>query len=247
MNGSAKGPALVALLVAVPLLLGAEWSARGGSTRGLVVRTGSAAYLLYNAVLFTLATPFNKAFLLYVAMLGLAAWTTIASSLEVTARVDRLLGEVPRWTAIFIWTAVSLNSLAWLARVVPPAFDDDPTAWLHGTGLTTNPVIAQDLALWLPVLAWLGWGVWTARPSLVALAAAGLVFWTVEGLGVAVDQWWGHHLAPTSPWASSTGALMFLVVALVTLFPTVRLLRLIPSRPMPAPPHHENPGGHDGR
>jgi hypothetical protein len=106
--------------------------------------------------------------------------------------------------------------------------DEDPTEWLQGTGLTTNPVVAQDLALWLPLMAWLGWGVWRSRPPQVALAAAGLVFWVVEFLGVAVDQWWGHVADPGSSWASAGAVVMFAALAVAGLLPAVRVLRAVP-------------------
>lgn len=236
MNGSAKGTALVALLVAVPLLLASSSRARNGSNRALVVATGVAAYLVYNSVLFVFATPFNEAFLLYVAMLGLATWTLVGLSLALWVRVDRLATDVPRWVPAYMWLVVVLNGAAWLARVLPATLDDDPADWLAGTGLTTSPVIAQDLAIWLPVMAWLGWGVWRARPPLVALASAGLVFWVVELLGVAVDQWWGHQADPSSTWASAGAVPMFVALALVGLPPTLRLLRAVPDRGRVAQP-----------
>ena len=40
--------------------------------------------------MFAFATPFNEAFLLYVAMLGLALWTLAAMSLAVWARTGHL-------------------------------------------------------------------------------------------------------------------------------------------------------------
>jgi hypothetical protein len=228
MNGSAKGTSLVALLVAVPLLAVAAWRAGVGSFRALVVTTGITAYLLYNSVLFLFGTPFNQAFLLYAAMLGLAVWTLAALSVALWSGVAELATDVPRWVPAGMWSVVVLNATVWLARVLPAMLDDDPTDWLAGTGLTTNPVIAQDLAFWLPVMAWLGWGVWKARPPAVALAAAGLVFWVVEFLGVAVDQWWGHLADPSSPWAAAGAVPMFVALALVGLLPAFRLLRSIP-------------------
>jgi hypothetical protein len=230
MNGSAKGTALVALIVAVPLLVVASARSRSGSNRALVVTAGVTAYLLYNSVLFLFATPFNEAFLLYVAMLGLATWTLVGLSLALWGRVHELATGVPRWVPAYVCLVVALNATAWLARVVPATLHDDPTDWLVGTGLTTNPVIAQDLAIWLPAMAWLGWGVWNARPPHVALAAAGLVFWVVEFLGIAVDQWWGHQADPSSTWASSGAVAMFAALALVALLPALRLLRSVPDR-----------------
>jgi hypothetical protein len=230
MNGSAKGTALVALVVAVPLLMVYAWRARVGSTRAVVVTTGITAYLLYNSVMFLFATPFNQAFLLYVAMLGLAVWTLSGLALVLWSRVGELSTDVPSWVPAYVWLVVTLNAVAWVARVVPAMLDEVPTEWLTGTGLTTNPVIAQDLAFWLPAMAWLAWGVWQARPPAVALAAAGLVFWVVEFLGVAVDQWWGHQADPTSTWASAQAAVLFVMLALVSLPPMFRLLRAVPDR-----------------
>ena len=229
MNGSAKGTSLVALVVAVPLLAVFSWRAHLGSTHALILTTGATAYLLYNSVLFLFATPFNQAFLLYVAMLGLTASTLLAMTLALWSRVDELTADVPGWVPAYVWMVIALNATTWLARVIPAILDDDPTAWLAGTGLTTNPVIAQDLALWLPVMAWLGWGVWKARPPLVALAAAGLVFWVVEFLGVAVDQWWGHQADPSTTWASPGAVPMFVALALVSLPPTIRLFHAVPD------------------
>ena len=229
MNGSAKGTSLVALVVAVPLLTVFSWRAHLGSTHALVVTTGATAYLLYNSVLFLFATPFNPAFLLYVAMWGLSSSTLVGTSLALCRRVDALETVAPRWVPSYVWLVVALNTTAWLSRVIPAMLADDPTAWLAGTGLTTNPVIAQDLALWLPVMAWLGWGVWQARPPLVALTAAGLVFWVVEFLGVAVDQWWGHQADPSTTWASPGAVPMFVALALVSLPPTIRLFHAVPD------------------
>jgi hypothetical protein len=233
MNGSAKGTSLVALVVGVPLLAAAAWQTHLGSTRALVVTTGVIAYLLYNSVMFLFATPFNQAFLLYVAMLGLAVWALAASTVVVYSRVAELAADPPWWVPAYMWLVVVLNGTAWLARVLPATLDDDPSEWLSGTGLTTNPVIVQDLALWLPVMAWLGWGAWKARPPLVALASAGLVFWIVESLGVAVDQWWGHRADPASQWASAAVVPMFVSLAVIGLVPALCLLRTLPDRGRP--------------
>jgi hypothetical protein len=236
MNGSAKGTALVALVVAVPCLAIASSMARTGSVRALVVTTGVTAYLLYSSVMFVFATPFNQAFLLYVAMMGLATWALVGLSLVLWRRVDELVDELaaspPRWVPVYMCLVVVLNVTAWLGQVLPATLDDDPRAWLADTGLTTNPVIAQDLAIWLPVMAWLTWGVWRAHPPSVALASAGLVFWVVESLGIAVDQWWGHQADTSSTWASSGAVVMFGSMALVGLLPTLRLLFVL-SDPVP--------------
>ncbi|MFI9561239.1 hypothetical protein [Nonomuraea endophytica] len=86
MNGSARGTALIMLIVGAPALLGAMLLARR-SDRAVIVWLGTSAYLAYNAVMLLLATPFNQLFLLYVAMLSLslAAIATLCAHLDVTS------------------------------------------------------------------------------------------------------------------------------------------------------------------
>lgn len=218
MNGSARGTALVMLVVAVPVLLTGLVTVGGGSVRGWALLTGAAAYLTYNAALLTYATPFNAAFLAYVALLGLAFWSLVS------ALVDALPGPRPgprlpaRGIAGFIAGVVVLNTAAWLARIVPDLFEHPP-GFLAGTGMSTNPVYVQDLALWLPALAVVAVLLARRRPGGVLLAGAGLVFWQVEAMGVAVDQWLGHLAAPASDVATLAGAALFVVVSAVTAVP----------------------------
>ena len=76
MNGSARGTALVALVLGVPTLVLAMHAAAIGSARGVFVWFGAVLYLAYNAFLLLLATPYNQLFLLYVAMAGIhQLWT----------------------------------------------------------------------------------------------------------------------------------------------------------------------------
>ena len=226
MNGSARGTALVLLVVGVPTMTVAMLSARQGSARGQVVWIGATAYCLYNAVMFCFATPFNRIFLLYVAMLSLAFWTlvTLFRSLPVT-------GERPggaRWIAVYVWVIVVLNTLAWLAQIVPAAFAERPTSFLDASGMSTNTLFVQDLALWLPAMALAALLLWQWHPWGLLVTAAGLVFWQIEALGVAVDQWFGHRTDPSSSIASTTGMWLFVALFVIGLVPTLSLLRKVP-------------------
>jgi hypothetical protein len=222
MNGSARGTALVVLVLAVPLLALALRGRGPHTTWTWASALGATAYLLYNAVLFAFATPFNHVFLVYVAMLGLAFWTLV---LLLAAAGSPPVGpsRVHRLAASWIGVVVVLNTLAWLGGIVPAVVGSRPTSVLDGTGLTTNPVYVQDLAIWLPALAWVAWQLWHGRHTL--LAAGALLFWTLEGVGVAVDQAWGYHADPTSIVASAAVVPMFAVVVAVTATVLVALVR----------------------
>jgi hypothetical protein len=225
MNGSARGTAIVVLAVAVPLVIASSrLYADLGSVRAGMVWLGAAAYLTYNAVLLALATPFNPMFLAYVAMLGLALWTMVAlvAGLEDPAYLGTR-GRA-RGVAVYIGVVAALNALAWLAAIVPALGADRPGSFLDGTGLITNPIHVQDLAFWLPAMALAACWLWQGRPRGVLLAGAGLVFWSVEALGVALDQVMGHHADPASDVASLGGALLFAVLFVVGLIPLGLLL-----------------------
>jgi hypothetical protein len=244
MNGSARGTALVVVIVAVPSLVVGLRAARRGSVQGLAVATGAAAYLVYNAVLFVFATPFNRAFLIYEAMLGLAIFSLAGLGLQLWQRVSALSTRPPRWVAVFLWSVVGLNVSAWLSTIVPALLDKRPQSMLDGTGLTTNPVYVQDLAFWLPAIAWLALGVWRQHAPRVALASAALWFWLVEAIGVAADQGWGHHADPSSSVASGAAVPLFICMAVVTVWPLLRLLQVLPG---PADALTTSPPDHEGR
>lgn len=60
MDGSARGTALVIVLVAVPVLVCSLVLARRGSARAVLAWLGAVAVLLYNALMFLFATPVNR-------------------------------------------------------------------------------------------------------------------------------------------------------------------------------------------
>jgi hypothetical protein len=229
MNGSARGTALTMFALAVPVLVVGLVTSTRGSVRGRAGLIGALGYLTYNATLLVYATPFNELFLAYVALLGLSLWSLVSALLDplpLLAPGSRLPG---RGIAAFILTVVVLNALAWL-RVVVPDLGEDPPGFLAGTGLTTNPIYVQDLAIWLPALAIVGVLLWQRRPCGVFLAGAGLVFWMIEAIGVAVDQWFGHRADPASGVATLAGVVLFVVLAAATLVPLVLWLRAVPPQ-----------------
>lgn len=230
MVGSARGTALVVLVLTVPVLLLSARAASQGSARGLVLWVGAVAHLAYQALMLCFATPFNSLFLLYVAMLGLAVWTgsVLLACTDVRALATRCSARTPvRPVAAVLGVVAVLNALLWLARIVPTIGDSEPAALLDGTGLTTNPVFVQDLALWLPLALVAAVWLWQRRPAGYLAGGAMLVLWTLEGVTVATDQVFGHRADPSSEWATPGGAVVFAVLTVVTLVPLLALLRRV--------------------
>jgi len=100
---------------------------------------------------------------------------------------------------------------------------------LRGTGLPTNPVYVQDLALWLPLIAVAAAWLWRRRPWGYVLIGGSLVMWILESACVAVDQWYGHAADPASPVASAALTPAFGLLALIGLVPAYYLLRSLPG------------------
>jgi hypothetical protein len=228
MRGSARGTALVLAVVAVPLLLASMSRAARGSAAAVVVWGGALLYCLYNALLLLFLTPFNAAFLAYVALLGTTLWSlgTLLAATGLHEVGSRFSKRAPaRGVAAYAWLVGGLNVLLWLGTVLPASFGPFPASFLDGTGVATNAIYVQDLAFWLPLALVAAWWLWQRQPRGFVVVGAVLVMWVVEALSVAVDQWWGHHQDPASSVVSSGLVVPFLVLAVVGTVPVTLLLR----------------------
>ncbi len=231
MQGSARGTALVLLVAGVPLLVAAMVTTRRAGAawarRAFLGWVGVVGYVVYNAVMLLLGTPFNALFLLYEAMLGLGIASLVALLAGLDAR--RLAAgtdHLPyRAVAAWIGFVVVANTAVWLRGVVPGLADPAHAAFLEGTGLTTLPTYVQDLAFWLPLAGVIAIWLWQGRPWGYVLGTALLVYYLLEGAGVAVDQWFGSHADPSSGVATMGGAYLFAVLTVVGVVPLVAMLR----------------------
>jgi hypothetical protein len=221
-----RGTAVIVLLVGVPVLTLAMIEASRGSVRAFVVWLGTLGYLLYQAVLFCFATPFNSLFLIYVAYLSLAVWSIVLllRGIDLEAFEARLSPKMPdRYVAGFALVVVVLNTTAWLAGIAPTVFSDHPGEFLTQTGLLTNPVYIQDLAIWLPLLATSAVAAWRHQIWGQLITAAMLTLFVLECISISADQWFGSHADPSS--SSMTMVPIFAAISLVTVVPLVAFLR----------------------
>jgi hypothetical protein len=229
-NGNARGTALVMLVVGVPALLVSMIRAGRGSWRAWLVWMGALAYLTYNGFLLLTATPYNSLFLLYVATfsLGLFGLGTLVHATD-PDRVSARLTDLPaRGIAWFAWVIIGLNTLVWLRAIVPTVGAADPGEVLEGSGVATNPIWIQDLAFWLPMAALAAYWLWQRRPWGYALVGAWWVYGLIESIGVASDQLFGYAADPSTAEASVAGAVIFAVLALLTVTPLYLYFRRRP-------------------
>jgi hypothetical protein len=221
-QGNLRGTALVIMVLAIPVLVAAMFFTRRGSARALVAWLGALAYISYQSVLFLFATPFNSLFLIYVAMLSLAFWSIVVmiQKMDLSGFSARFDDRLPaRSIAIYAVVLAVLNAAAWLRAIIPAIVSEQPASFLDGSGVTTNPVFVQDLAIWLPLLIGGAWWLWNRRPLGELIVGAMLVVLVLEALGVATDQWFGATADPSTPFASMAAVPMFLLLALVGAVP----------------------------
>jgi len=226
--GTARGTALVVAAVAVPMLLAAMgWSSRG-SLRAIIVWLGTAAYLLYNAVMLLFGTPYNRFFLAYVAMFAFALWSIVAVLVQsdVAGLARHLVGRLPaHGIAVYAWTVAGLNALVWLRTIIPTITAEHPGSFLVGSGFSTHPVYIQDLAVWIPLAVVAAAWLWRGLPWGYLVLSSLLVLWVIEALGIATDQWFGSQADPSTDFASASMTPAFLAWAVVGLIPLYLALR----------------------
>jgi hypothetical protein len=216
-NGNARGTALIMLVLGLPLLIASIWLERRASRWAPMLRIGVLAYLAYNCFLFLFLTPFNRLFLVYIIAMSSTVFALGFSLVRADAQAiaDRLPRLPARVMGAYIWVIVILNTLLWLRTIIAATFAQDPTSFLVGTGVATNPIFVQDLVFWLPAAGIIGWLVWTRRPYGALLAGSYLVYGLVESIGVATDQWFGSIADPSSNVASMGGVVIFGVLAVI--------------------------------
>jgi hypothetical protein len=228
MQGSARGTALVMGAMAVPVLLIAVRKASRNAGAALLVWAGALMYLVYNAVLFLFLTPFNAAFLVYVALLGSSLWSLayLGASRELWSVGQSIADHAPvRGVAAYVWVIAAVNAIAWLAMLIP-SLAPYPTPMLEGVGVQTNAIYIQDLAVWLPLSAVAALWLRRRQPRGAVVVGSLLGLWVIEGVSVAVDQWFGVHADPSSSVVSLALVAPFLTLAAVGLVPLWLLLRV---------------------
>jgi hypothetical protein len=231
MNGSARGTALVLLVAGVPALVVAMTLTARGSARASVVWLGTLGYVLYNAVLFLFATPYNRLFLLYVAMLSLSIWSVIVllHGIDRRALKERMAGLPARALACYVWVIAAFNALAWLRGIVPGLRSNDTPSFMDGMGVATNPVYVQDLSFWIPLMVVSALWLWRRREWGYLLVGTILTMLVPESASIAVDQWLGHQADPQSTVVSARMVPAFAGLAVLGLIPLVTYLRHLPA------------------
>jgi hypothetical protein len=162
-------------LATVPVLIWTAARARSGSLRAHLVWLGLMLYYTYSYLMYALATPYNDAFLAYVAALGLSGYGLLNGVSRVDVSAARpAFGWLPRRGLGLYLLVIGAGFAAMELSAVVAAFPGGVPAGGFAPGMP-NPVYALDLTLFLPLCIGTAVLLWRDHPASPVLAAVVLV------------------------------------------------------------------------
>ena len=169
-----RGQDLLTLLV-VPVLIWAASAAHRGSFRAHLLWLGLLAYVTYTYASYAFGVPFNDAFLLYVAALGLASFGLVIGLVRIdVAHVAPAFSATPRRSAAWLlFVSGGAFAVLWLSDIVgalPGGLPESRMAYD-----LPNPIHVLDLAWLIPVAILTGVLLLRSGPAGPVLAAVLLV------------------------------------------------------------------------
>jgi len=218
MVGSARGTALVILVVAVPLLIAAlVLSKHGKSNSALVVWLGSLLFIAYNSVMFLFAIPYNSLFLAYVAMFSLSFWAifTLLPKYSAANFTKSLSSKSLRAVSVYLLIIAIFFYFQELGQYFPALINNAVPTTYAGTGFLTNPSHVLDLAFILPLVTLSAVWMWQHKARGNFLGGSMLVLLTIECASIASDQYFGSLADPYSSVVSMTVVPMFAILTII--------------------------------
>ncbi len=150
----ARATDIATLFFAVPILLAGLLTARRGSWIGRLAAVSGLLYLVYNYAIFSFSVAMNPLSLVYIVILGLAVWSLVLAlpAIDLAGASRALDGRIRRRaSAVALIAVAALFGMLWLGQIAGTATTGVLPPDLTRAGLSTNPVYALDLALFLPL------------------------------------------------------------------------------------------------
>ena len=174
--------------VGIVVLLVSAYLANRGYVRGLQAWAGALLFLIYTFAIYSFASVFNSLFLVYVATLGLSAYTFIGGVLLID--FEKVRGLAPIGTRAKVPLGVLLVILGlgfaglWLSQDIPAIIGGTVPSTVTQAGLLTNPIHVLDLAIYLPAIVLSGLSLLRDRTLGHVFSLPLLAFSVLEGLGI---------------------------------------------------------------
>jgi hypothetical protein len=208
-----RGQDLVTLLT-IPVLVGMAVLARAGSLKAHLVWLGLLLYYAYSYVAYALS-PFNDAFLLYVATLGLAGYALLDGLIRLDlTRAGPAMADTPRRPVGWFLVGVGVLFVGlWLAMILPAIPGGLPDGRV--TYDIASVIHVLDLAFVLPLLLATGRMLLRGHPAGPVLGAVLLTKMVTLGLALLAMNLFvdAPSIAEAALWALITAASAALLAA----------------------------------
>lgn len=185
MAAQAIGQDWVTLLIGVPLLLLATYSAGRGSLRGQLLRVGVLWYFAYSYLMMAFGAAYNQLFLMYVVIFSASGFAFVLAMLSIdTRQLPSRFGSGFHRRAV-AWLMIALGvllGLMWLGRIGPSVLSGAVPPSLESSG--TLFVQAADLGLGVPLAILAGVLMLQSRPAGYLLAAVVLIHGATFGFAL---------------------------------------------------------------
>jgi hypothetical protein len=162
----AVGQDLVNLALVFPVLLITTWRVQRGSVRALTLWLGALIYVVYSYLMYAFFVHFGPMFPIYVAVLGLSAYTLVGAAasldLEALRRYWPTNFRLRSASAFLVIVGVGF-ALLWLSAIARALAAGTAPEAVAEAGMPVNPVHVLDLAFLLPLAVVTGIAQWRRR------------------------------------------------------------------------------------
>ncbi|MEV5743442.1 hypothetical protein AB0L30_25570 [Microbispora rosea] len=227
----------VDLAVVSPAIAVLAFLARRGSLRAYLTWLGAVAFMTYNYVIYTLSVHVGPLFLVWVAVLGLSAFSLIGglAALDgqaVAARFDRAPRRPAGWLLVIV---AALFTMLWLKDIVPATLAGRLPQSVSELALPSSPVHVLDLSFFLPAAFISGALLLRGRPWAYTTAPGLLAFLALTGLPIMVTPFVAQTRGDEPAWAVLPPIVGIVIACLAVLAGLMRPLPRATGTPVKVP------------
>jgi len=217
-------------LIALPILLISAYYLSKNSLKAYFIWLGTLIYYIYAYIIYSFSIHFNALFLVYVAVLGISAYTLIGGLMN--KNFSQLTKQIPfkaktKAAAIAIIAIAILFEALWLSDIIPALISGSAPKDLAPTGLWVNPVHIIDLSMVLPGMIITGILFLKKSRFGYLFTAPWLAFATLMGSSIVAT--FIMMFVQQSPDAAIQPLILVGIITLFSLSMLIVLLREIPS------------------
>lgn len=176
------------LLVLVPVLIAGTILVLKKSIQGTLLWTGAMVYSIYTFIIYSFSVHFNSFFLVYCAALGLSVYLLLLFFIWSDRNAIRSIKPrklISRISSAYLIVMSVLFLILWLADITAAMREGKVPQALIDSGIPTNPVHVNDIALLLPAMFIAGWNLWKGNVTGRVMAPALLFFSGLMSLTIA--------------------------------------------------------------